>query len=230
LDEKPSGRGEIRTRWVRGAERRRIRGLLDERMSAGERAFWVLPRIDSTEGKSGGRGVVEVHEWLVASDLGKYGVELVHGRLKPEERRRRFERFKSGESQLLVGTTVIEVGVDVPEATIMVIEDAERLGLAQLHQLRGRVGRGPGGDPWCLLLGPKSGEERFRLLESTNDGFVIAEADLETRGMGDLAGVRQSGENLEGLAELDTRLFDKATRLVREDPALLDELLAKPEA
>ena len=229
LDEKPPGRGAIRTRWVRGAERRRIRGLLAERLAAGERAFWVLPRIDSTEAERGGRGVVEVHEWLLATDLAEHGIELVHGRLKPEERRRRFQRFKSGESKLLVGTTVIEVGVDVPEATIMAIEDAERLGLAQLHQLRGRIGRGPGGDPWCLLLGPKSGEERFRLLESTDDGFVIAEADLEKRGMGDLAGVRQSGENLEGLAELDTRLFDLATRLVRKDAALLDELLAKPE-
>lgn len=229
LDEKPAGRGVIRTRWVRGAERRRIRGLLSERLAADERAFWVLPRIDSTESERGGRGVVEVHEWLLATDLAEHGIELVHGRLKPDERRRRFQRFKSGESKLLVGTTVIEVGVDVPEATIMVIEDAERLGLAQLHQLRGRIGRGPGGDPWCLLLGPKSGEERFRLLESTQDGFVIAEADLEKRGMGDLAGVRQSGENLEGLAELDTRLFDQATRLVRSDAALLEELLAKPK-
>jgi ATP-dependent DNA helicase RecG len=157
-------------------------------------------------------------------------LELVHGRLKAEERRERFQRFKDGTSQLLVGTTVIEVGVDVPEATIMVIEDAERLGLAQLHQLRGRIGRGQGGEPWCLLLGPKSGEERFRLLESTCDGFAIAEADLERRGMGDLAGVRQSGENLEGLAEFDTRLFDRAIRLVRADPALCEELLARPEA
>jgi ATP-dependent DNA helicase RecG len=229
LDEKPPGRGAIRTRWVRGAERRRIRGLLAERLAAGERAFWVLPRIDSTEAERGGRGVVEVHEWLLATDLAEHGIELVHGRLKSDERRRRFQRFKSGESKLLVGTTVIEVGVDVPEATVMVIEDAERLGLAQLHQLRGRIGRGPGGDPWCLLLGPKSGEERFRLLESTNDGFVIAEADLEKRGMGDLAGVRQSGENLEGLAELDTRMFDQATRLIRSDPTLLEDLLAKPE-
>ena len=229
IDEKPPGRGEVRTRWVRGAERRKIRGLLQERLEAGERAFWVLPRIDSTEAERGGRGVEEVFAWLAESGLAKFGIELVHGRLKPDERRKRFARFKAGESQLLVGTTVIEVGVDVPEATIIVIEDAERLGLAQLHQLRGRVGRGLSGDAWCLLLGPKSGEERFRLLEATNDGFVVAEADLKKRGMGDLAGVRQSGENLEGLHELDTRLLDQATRLVQSDPELCEELLARPE-
>ncbi len=228
IDEKPVGRGTVRTRWVRGAERRKIRGLLEERLDAGERAFWVLPRIDSTEAERGGRGVVEVFDWLKDGPLARFGIELVHGRLQPEERRARFARFTAGESQLLIGTTVIEVGVDVPEATIIVIEDAERFGLAQLHQLRGRIGRGQGGDPWCLLLGQKSGEERFRLLESTQDGFVIAEADLEKRGMGDLAGVRQSGENLEGLHQLDMRLFDQATRLVQSDAQLCQELLARP--
>jgi len=223
VDELPPGRGELRTRWVRGAERRRIGDLLDERLERGERAFWVLPRIDDAS-EGGGRGAVTAADWLRAGRLGRHGVELVHGRLSPDERRAAFARFAAGETKLLVGTTVIEVGVDVPEATVIVIEGAERLGLAQLHQLRGRVGRGRGsGEPsWCLLLGPKTAEERFRLLESTRDGFEIAEADLAWRGMGDLAGRRQSGENDEGLADFDTRLFERALRLCEADDRLLD--------
>ena len=147
---------------------------------------------------------------------------MVHGRLDSEERRRRFRRFKTGEVQLLIGTTVIEVGVDVPQATVMVIEDADRLGLAQLHQLRGRVGRGSAPRSWCLLVGPKSAEERFQLLESTRDGFEIAEADYQWRGMGDLAGARQSWPNLEGLEDFDARLFDQVRRLLEQDDALLE--------
>ena len=223
VDELPPGRGELCTRWVRGAERRKIGDLLEARLERGERAFWVLPRIEDGEG---GRGAVTAAEWLRAGRLGRFGVELVHGRLSPDERRAAFARFRAGETKLLVGTTVIEVGVDVPEATVIVIEGAERLGLAQLHQLRGRVGRGgdavTGGEPaWCLLLGPASAEERFRLLEATRDGFELAEADLAWRGMGDLTGRRQSGENAEGLAEFDARLFERALRLVDERDALL---------
>ena len=120
---------------------------------------------------------------------------------------------------MLVATTVIEVGVDVPEATVMVIEGAERLGLAQLHQLRGRVGRGRA-DSWCLLFGATSAKARFETLERTQDGFVIAEEDLRARGMGDLTGLRQAGENAEGLADVDADmdLFSLARSVIAEQP------------
>lgn len=235
IDELPPGRGAVDTVWVRGAKIRRIPGFLRERLAAGERAFWVVPRIEdqeaTTEGlrpQRGGRGVESVRAFCEGSGLGAFGIEVVHGRLAPDERRRRFRRFKEGAAQLLIGTTVIEVGVDVPAATVIVIEDADRLGLAQLHQLRGRVGRGAAPRSWCLLVGPKSAAERFELLESTRDGFEIAEADYQWRGMGDLAGARQSGENLEGLEDFDARTFDQVRRLLEQDDALLEAYLPVP--
>jgi len=150
-------------------------------------------------------------------------VELLHGRIPAEERARRIERFRRGDARLLVGTTIVEVGVDVPEATVMVIEGAERFGLAQLHQLRGRVGRGPR-PSWCLLLGASSAREHLGLLERTSDGFAIAEEDLRRRGMGDLAGLRQAGRNVEGLEDpvSDLELVLLARRLVTGDPALAE--------
>jgi len=235
VDELPPGRGEVVTRWVRGAKIRRIPGFLAERLAAGERAFWVVPRIadqepatEAARPQRGGRGLASVRSFLEERGLGEHGIEVVHGRLTPEERRARFRRFREGDVQLLVGTTVVEVGVDVPEATVMVIEDADRLGLAQLHQLRGRVGRGSAPRSWCLLVGPKGAAERFELLESTRDGFEIAEADYAWRGMGDLAGARQSGENLEGLEEFDVRVFDQARRLLEADDELLRAYLPVP--
>ena len=198
----PPGRGTLGTRWVRGHEHDQLEGFLDQTMGEGGRVFWVCPRIESSDQ---GRGVEEAHEELAAGALGRHGVELVHGKLGSLERAERLDRFRAGESRLCVGTTVIEVGVDVPEATVMVIEGAERFGLAQLHQLRGRVGRGAG-DSWCLLVGERSAKERFELLEKTRDGFEIAEADLRARGMGDLQGVRQTGENQEGLIDPETDL------------------------
>jgi RecG-like helicase len=135
-------------------------------------------------------------ERLSRSPVARFGIELVHGRIGAAERAARLERFRRGEARVLVATTVIEVGVDVPAATVMVIENAERLGLAQLHQLRGRIGRGER-ESWCLLFGKPSAQERFLFLESTRDGFEIAEEDLRRRGMGDLAGLRQAGEWLE---------------------------------
>ncbi|MEM7515813.1 MAG: ATP-dependent DNA helicase RecG [Planctomycetota bacterium] len=214
IRERPPGRGSVRTRWLRGHDLRRLPRFLEERLEAGERVYWVCPRIDSNEeeeGKPKGGTMASAEDRfakLIASSVAKHGVALVHGRLPSEERAARLDAFRRGEIRVLVATTVIEVGVDVPEATVMVIESAERLGLAQLHQLRGRVGRGAG-DSWCLLRGKKSAEERFRALERTNDGFELAEEDLKRRGMGDLAGLRQAGENTEGLGEL------------ADDPALL---------
>ena len=133
----------------------------------------------------------------ISNSLPKVKVGLVHGRLKKDQKDSVIENFRNGDIQLLVCTTVIEVGVDVPEATLMIIENPERLGLSQLHQLRGRVGRKANTDSHCLLLykEPLSGlaEERIKTMEKTNDGFKIAEKDLELRGAGDIYGIRQAG-------------------------------------
>jgi len=215
----PPGRGNLATHWLRGQERRGLSKKLLPRLERGEQVFWVCPRIT---GEAGGRTAAAErrYEQALASDLAQFGVELVHGRVPAEERSYRLDRFRRGDIGLLVATTVIEVGVDVPSATVMVIENAERLGLAQLHQLRGRVGRGPG-DSVCYLLGDKKAEERLRLLERSRDGFELAEADMEARGMGDLAGVRQSGVNLEGASEEDdVELLLVARELIRKEVGL----------
>ncbi len=235
LDAAPPGRGELRTRWVRGDDRRKIPKFLAERLAAGEQVYWVVPRIgaddadgaaepDGGEGRSqGGPSAEKRFEQLTQrAALASAGIELVHGRLPAEERRARLDRFRRGDVGLLVATTVVEVGVDVPNATVMVIEDAHRLGLAQLHQLRGRVGRGTKGS-WCLLLGDEKAEARLRLLERSRDGFLLAEEDLRKRGMGDLLGVRQSGENFEGLGdpESDLDLLLAARDLFQRRPELV---------
>jgi len=223
LNERPPGRGPLRTKWVRGADKKKSESFLLERARAGERIYWVVPRIGGNDDE-GVDPVTEISaearfERLSRSELAPFGVELVHGRIPGDERARRLDRFRRGETRVLVATTVIEVGVDVPEATVMVIEGAERLGLAQLHQLRGRVGRGRA-DSWCLLFGATSAKARFETLERTQDGFVIAEEDLRARGMGDLTGLRQAGENAEGLADVDADmdLFSLARSVIAEQP------------
>jgi len=217
LREHPPGRGRVKTRWVRGHDKRRVPKFLAERLAEGEQIYWVCPRIGDDESTSKLASAEKRYEQLAKTELAEIGIELVHGRIPQDERAHRLNRFRQGEVGLLVATTVIEVGVDVPSATVMVIENAERLGLAQLHQLRGRVGRGPA-DSWCLLYGKDQAAERFELLEQTNDGFELAEEDLRRRGMGDLAGVRQSGVNAEGLTDLeqDLDLLLAARDLVRE--------------
>lgn len=221
LSEKPAGRGVIRTRARVGGEPTEALEDLVGELEAGGRALWVLPRIESSDL---GRGATEVFEALRASELGSHGIELVHGRMDAADRARRLDRFRAGKARVLVSTTVIEVGLDVPSATFIVIEGAERFGLAQLHQLRGRVGRGER-PATCYLFGAASAQERLRALEATHNGFAIAEEDLRLRGMGDLAGLRQAGENTEGLAdpELDLELILAARDLVQRDAELRDE-------
>jgi ATP-dependent DNA helicase RecG len=152
-------------------------------------------------------------------------VALVHGRLKPDERDRAMRRFRAGEIAVLVATTVVEVGIDVPNATIMVIEHPERFGLAQLHQLRGRIGRGEG-ESYCILLAEGAPPPRLQGFAATTDGFRIAELDLEERGMGDLIGARQSGgvevrhARLPADEDLLQRAREIAGRLIAADPAL----------
>ncbi len=198
LREKPPGRGTVTTLWVRKGQRAAALARMQSALEAGERLYWVVPRI----GEAGSAGDETLPEQgvsaesrfarLARSSLAKFGVELVHGRLLSADRAARLERFRRGEVRVLVATTVIEVGVDVPEATVIVIEGAERLGLAQLHQLRGRIGRGvrPGA---CFLYGKPKAAERLLRLERDSDGFSIAEADLSMRGMGELCGLRQAG-------------------------------------
>jgi len=193
LDEKPPGRAPIVTRVRDASARDRIYEFAAKRYARGERSYVVVPAIDE-----GDREVAATRETArrVAAAAPGVPVGVLHGRLPPEERSAVLAAFAQGRIGILVSTTVVEVGVDVPEATLMVVENAESFGLAQLHQLRGRVGRSSR-PSWCaLIVGENASEEaraRLSVLEETSDGFVIAERDLQVRGPGDLLGVRQSG-------------------------------------
>jgi len=191
LDEKPIGRKPIKTSAVPDTRIEDVIAAVGRAAGRGEQAFWVCPKVDVDDD---GSSAVSRHAAL-QDQLG-VAVGLVHGRMKPAEKDTALEDFRAGKTKILVATTVIEVGVDVPNATIMVIERAEGFGLAQLHQLRGRVGRGDK-PSFCLLvyraqLG-KIATERIETLRRTEDGFEIAEADFNLRGPGDMLGLRQSG-------------------------------------
>jgi ATP-dependent DNA helicase RecG len=174
------------------------------------------------------RAATAEYERLAATEFKDFRVVLLHGRMSPREKQSMMASFASGEADVLVATTVIEVGIDVPNATVMVVENAERFGISQLHQLRGRIGRGAH-DSLCLLFGPKE-STRLRALEQHTDGFRLAEIDLELRGEGELAGVRQSGMAAFRFARLpeDADLLDRARHhghsILEADPAL-----AQPE-
>ncbi|HSC59290.1 MAG TPA: ATP-dependent DNA helicase RecG [Gemmatimonadales bacterium] len=190
LRERPPGRGSVKTALRTGAGREKVFAFVHAEARAGRQAYVVLPIIAESE-KADLRAATTMAEALQAQwpDI---TVGLVHGRLKPEERDGVMREFRAGRVQVLVSTTVIEVGIDVPNATVMVIEHPERFGLAQLHQLRGRVGRG-GNASQCILLTDGRVPPRLKAFAATDDGFEIAELDLKERGMGDLIGQRQSG-------------------------------------
>ena len=193
LDEKPPGRQPIRTVAMPTTRAHEIMDAIREATARGERAYWVCPLIEESEAVD--LAAVEDRYEELKALFGK-GVEIVHGRISPTAREQAMERFRSGESSVMVATTVIEVGVNVPEATIMVIEHAERFGLAQLHQLRGRVGRGDKRGSCILLWKPPLGvaaKERLDTLRQNDDGFAIAETDFKMRGAGDVLGTQQSG-------------------------------------
>jgi ATP-dependent DNA helicase RecG len=222
LREKPPGRGEVRTAVRTGKQREGVLAFVREAVGAGRQAYVVLPVIEETE-KADLRAATTMADVLRA-EWPELSVGLVHGRLKPEERDRVMTGFRSGAVQVLVATTVIEVGIDVPNATIMLIEHPERFGLAQLHQLRGRVGRGAG-ESHCILMTERP-SARLKAFAATNDGFKIAELDLEERRQGDLLGQRQSGAADIRVARFpdDTDLLTVAREMAREvldqDPGL----------
>jgi ATP-dependent DNA helicase RecG len=225
IDEMPAGRGEVKTKLLLDTRRAEvIRGVRDACMEGGQ-AYWVCPLIEESEALQL-KTALETYE-KVRQTFPELKVGLVHGRLKGEEKTRVMAEFKSGAIQLLVATTVIEVGVDAPNATLMVIESAERIGLAQLHQLRGRVGRGAE-ESTCIMLYHEpltpDARERLKIIFESRDGFQIANRDLELRGPGELIGRRQSGEPMLRFADLktDRDLLDAARgiaeTLLREQP------------
>jgi ATP-dependent DNA helicase RecG len=227
IDELPPGRTPVRTELLRGSERARAWQLVREQVALGQRAYVVLPLVEESE-KLDLRSAVEVHRHLAEEEFPELAVGLLHGRLSSEQKQRAIGAFARGESQILVSTTVVEVGVDVPEASVMVIEHAERFGLAQLHQLRGRVGRGAAASH-CLLLHDGDNalaRQRLEVLARSSDGFEIAEMDLRLRGPGQVLGTRQSGLPDLALASLadDGAVLEEAREqareLLAEDPDL----------
>ena len=231
LDELPPGRKPVKTRCITGKKRADLYGFLDREIGAGRQVYIVCPAIEDAGG-SGLNAVKSYYEDIAKALLPDRRVGLMHGRLKPKEKAEVMEDFKVGRLDALVSTTVIEVGVDVPNATVMVIENAERYGLSALHQLRGRVGRGAA-ESWCFLVSDNASEsvqKRLRFLCSTSDGFAVAQYDLETRGPGDFFGSRQHGLPTLQVADLmnDTRTLHAAQS---EAAALLaaDPLLERPE-
>jgi ATP-dependent DNA helicase RecG len=215
LDELPPGRTPITTVWARGetlAEEAAWQQVRDE-VAAGRQAYVVCPLVEESERVQAKSATTEF-ERLAAGELSQLTLGLLHGQLPARDKEAAMEAFRRGETQVLVATTVIEVGVDVPNATVMVILDADRFGIAQLHQLRGRVGRGADRS-WCYLLGAATtpdGEERLLALERTTDGFELAEVDLDIRGEGTILGARQKGRNDLKLASLrrDRPLVERA--------------------
>jgi ATP-dependent DNA helicase RecG len=195
IRERPPGRAPVETRAMPLARRDEAYALVRREVDAGRQAYIVYPLVEESS-KVDVRAAIQMADHLAADVFPEYRLALLHGRLRPDEKDRVMRAFAAGEVQVLVSTTVIEVGIDVPNATVMVIEHAERFGLAQLHQLRGRVGRGAQ-PAACVLLCQEpmteTGEARIRALVETADGFVIAERDLDLRGPGDFFGTRQSG-------------------------------------
>ena len=218
VDELPPGRTPVQTRIVPESKREGLYGFLREEVRKGRQVYFVCPLVEESEAIEAQPAEL-LYEELRTKKLKDLNIELVHGRMKPADKDAALERFRTGEADVLVSTTVIEVGVNVPNATVMVIENAERFGLAQLHQLRGRVGRGAH-ESWCFLMAEPNA--RLKFMCSTSDGFKVAEKDMELRGPGELFGTRQSGALTAGIGALagDTELLklthDAAHDLLRD--------------
>lgn len=215
IDEMPAGRKEIETHWMKKEQLGSVLSKLELELAAGRQAYAICPLIEESD-KLDVQNAVEIYEQLAQHFTNRYKVGLMHGRLPANDKDAVMRAFSDGEIQVLVSTTVVEVGVNVPNATFMVIYDAERFGLAQLHQLRGRVGRGEHQSYCVLIADPKSdeGKERMQSMTETNDGFRLAEKDLELRGPGDFFGRKQSGLPEFKVADLvhDYRTLDTARK------------------
>ncbi|MDX1435551.1 MAG: helicase-related protein, partial [Anaerolineales bacterium] len=228
IDEMPPGRKPVSTHVVFPRERERIYSLIRSQVGEGRQAFIIYPLVEESE-KNESKAAVEEFGRLHTEVFPDLTLGLLHGRLKAEEKESVMTDFRDNNTQVLVSTSVVEVGVDIPNASVMVVEGANRFGLAQLHQFRGRVGRGTD-ESYCLLIPEKEEEaENARLdaMTQTNDGFVLAEKDLDQRGPGDFLGTRQAGYHDLKLASLtDVRLIEKARRyaqsLFEQDPEVSD--------
>jgi ATP-dependent DNA helicase RecG len=234
IDELPPGRTPVATVALSSARRSEVVERIRAACAEGRQAYWVCTLVQETELLQAQAAEVTFAELTAA--LPGIRVGLVHGRLKPAQKQVVMDAFKVGEIALLIATTVIEVGVDVPNASLMVVENAERLGLAQLHQLRGRVGRGSAKSSCVLLYQPPlsaMARQRLDVLRETSDGFRIAEKDLELRGPGELLGTRQTGDLVLRVADLvrDAHLLaavqHTGAALLREHPDLVERLIAR---
>jgi ATP-dependent DNA helicase RecG len=194
IDEMPPGRQPIQTRWLAPRERERAYSFIHGQIEKGRQAFIICPLVEESE-KTEAKSAVEEHKRLQTEIFPRLKLGLLHGRMKSDEKDKVMKAFRDQHTQILVSTSVVEVGIDVPNVTVMLVEGANRFGLSQLHQFRGRVGRG-GHQSFCLLLADKptaEAEQRLQVVEQTTDGFELAEHDLQLRGPGEFFGTRQSG-------------------------------------
>ena len=235
IDELPPNRKKIETYAVRKNMEERVNNFIRKQITEGRQAYIVCPLVEENEDMEGLQSVIELAERYQKETFSEYKVAYLHGKMKPKEKDEIMERFKNGEIQILIATTVIEVGVNVPNASIMVVENAERFGLAQLHQLRGRVGRGEY-QSYCILKYEGNSEtirQRMKVMCDTNDGFIISEKDLELRGSGDFFGTEQHGLPEFKIANLfeDIAVLKKvqklALKIMEDDPLLEKEKNAK---
>lgn len=241
IDELPPNRKKIETFAVTKKMEERVNNFIRKQVDEGRQAYIVCPLVeDSEEEENDLKSVITLYEACQKEIFPEYKVEYIHGKMRPKEKDEIMNRFKNKEIDILISTTVIEVGVDVPNASIMVIEDAQRFGLAQLHQLRGRVGRGEY-KSYCVLKYEGKGQntkERMKVMCETNDGFIISQKDLELRGSGDFFGTAQHGipdfkianlftdiEILKLAQEAAIKIVDKDNKLEREENKLLKELV-----
>lgn len=234
IDELPPGRKPVTTVVMSNERRREIIQRVANACTEGRQAYWVCTLIeesDAIEAQAAEDVAGDLRKALLGINIG-----LIHGRLKPADKQQVMDEFKAGKIHLLVATTVIEVGVDVPNASLMIIENAERLGLAQLHQLRGRIGRGSSQSSCVLMYNPPLGDlarQRMEIMRETADGFQIAEKDLELRGPGEVLGTRQTGMLLFRVADLarDAALLklipSAADTLLQEHPQQADKLIRR---
>lgn len=228
IKEKPPGRLPVDTRLFQEDDLPRIYKSVIKYVEQGRQTYLVYPVIEESSNTNWASLMTDFH-FLEREVFANYRLGLLHGRLSPEEKDRAMQKFKEGVIQILVATTVVEVGVDVPNATVMIIRNAEKFGLSQLHQLRGRVGRG-NKQSFCILIQSKKitddGEKRLQAMLDSEDGFYLAEKDLEIRGTGQLLGVRQAGESEFRLADLakHSHLAEKATELLEQDHELLEKI------